>query len=99
MSAPQGQDEYVPTTDDVREACYQRFEGFDGDDAFDRWLAAHDAEVREAAAREARAHVFVGTKDIVALCSCGAAGVVNALNEAPGWHARHVLSIVRGGAR
>ena len=43
-------DDYTPTTEDVRES-YTYFRGaiptVEHEAEFDRWLAAHDAEVRE----------------------------------------------------
>ena len=52
-------DEYTPTTDVVRDAVTfpRRRLGEPRDmteAAFDRWLAAHDAEIRETATREER---------------------------------------------
>ena len=52
MTAPQGQEEYVPTTEQVRTGyatgAYRFLTGTSYSlAAFDRWLAAHDAEVRE----------------------------------------------------
>lgn len=45
--------DYTPTTDDVREAYSREVEGplptFSGSHEFDRWLAAHDAEIARAA--------------------------------------------------
>lgn len=52
MTAPQGQDEYTPTTDVIRDAWvdsrwdqYGERPASEFFDEFDRWLAAHDAEV------------------------------------------------------
>lgn len=51
-------DDHMPTDDHVREDFAYPWEGFTQDRegrlaAFDRWLAAHDARVRRAVAREA----------------------------------------------
>ena len=58
MTAPQGQEEYVPTTEQVRTGyatgAYRFLTGTSYSlAAFDRWLAAHDAEVAARALREA----------------------------------------------
>ena len=52
--------DYTPTTDEVRDAYVDTGWAADGSlsdprdpDEFDRWLAAHDAEVRAQALREA----------------------------------------------
>ena len=50
-------DEYVPSEDDVRIEYVLAHQGLeaqlDAGEAYDRWLAAHDARVRRDAAREA----------------------------------------------
>lgn len=48
--------EYTPTTDEVRLAAHNRafFPLFRDRDEFDRWLAAHDAEVRAQTLVQAR---------------------------------------------
>jgi len=58
VTAPQGQEEYVPTTEQVRTGyatgAYRFLTGTSYSlAAFDRWLAAHDAEVAARALREA----------------------------------------------
>ena len=49
-------DEYVPSDDDVRIEYVLAHQGLeaqlDAGEAYDRWLAAHDARVRRDAARE-----------------------------------------------
>lgn len=62
--------EYVPTTEEVREAYASTGGGLDFKDVwydrfnrFDRWLAAHDAEVEAKALREA-GEAFDGDDDI-----------------------------------
>lgn len=54
-------DEYTPTTDEVREVWVQEQDITHGEGAdfhaaeFDRWLAAHEAEVRERIAQDIEA--------------------------------------------
>ena len=42
--------DYTPTTKEVRQQVYRDM-GMTGGEQFDRWLAAHDAEVRENAVK------------------------------------------------
>lgn len=38
-------------------------------------------------------HEFAGNADAVALCACGIAGMVDALDQARPWHARHLSAV------
>ena len=46
-------DEWTPTTEDIRTSWYDDWFPSLSYAAFDRWLAAHDAEIRNAALEEA----------------------------------------------
>jgi hypothetical protein len=52
--------DYIPTTETVRERYADVYSNFvNGIEHFDRWLAAHDAEVRDAAVAEWAASVKI----------------------------------------
>ena len=51
-------DDYTPTTEDVRLIWIVSQTGRKARAEFDRWLAAHDAEVHEQAAQEIEAAAF-----------------------------------------
>ena len=49
--------EYVPTADEIRYRVEHDWEPY-GDGSFDAWLAAHDAQVRAEALREAASTIL-----------------------------------------
>ena len=51
-------DDFTPTTEDVRLIWIVSQTGCTARAEFDRWLAAHDAEVREQTAQEIEAAAF-----------------------------------------
>jgi len=68
VTAPQGQEEFTPTTDVVREwwTLHRDVTMREGRAEFDRWLAAHDAEVAARAVEGAVARLRRLAEDEVA---------------------------------